>query len=73
MILTFIIQNIGNNNDILEGLLNIDEPHQFIDNVYYNLNVSIEEKQKNLEITDINKKNSKSFKFLLKRAQFLCS
>jgi len=43
------IQNIGNNNDILEGLLNIDGPHQFIDNVYYNLNVSIEEKQKNLE------------------------
>merc|ERR1712070_1096586 len=48
------IQNIGNNNDILEGLLNIDDPYQFIDNVYYNLNVSIEDKQKILKIIDIN-------------------
>ncbi len=64
------IQNIGNNNDILEGLLNIDEPHQFIDNVYYNLNVSIEEKQKNLEITDINKKIQNLLNFFSKELNF---
>ena len=64
------IQNIGNNNDILEGLLNIDEPHQFIDNVYYNLNVSIEEKQKNLEITDINKKIQNLLSFFSKELNF---
>jgi ATP-dependent Lon protease len=64
------IQNIGNNNDILEGLLNIDDPYQFIDNVYYNLNVSIEEKQKNLEITDINKKIQNLLNFLSKELNF---
>ncbi len=64
------IQNIGNNNDILEGLLNIDEPHQFIDNVYYNLNVSIEEKQKNLEIIDVNKKIQNLLNFFSKELNF---
>ena len=64
------IQNIGNNNDILEGLLNLDDPHQFIDNVYYNLNVSIEEKQKNLEITDINKKIQNLLNFFSKELNF---
>ena len=64
------IHNIGNNNDILEGLLNIDDPHQFIDNVYYNLNVSIEEKQKNLEITDINKKIQNLLNFFSKELNF---
>ena len=64
------IQNIGNNNDILEGLLNIDEPHQFIDNVYYNLNISIEEKQKNLEIIDINKKIQNLLNFFSKELNF---
>ena len=64
------IQNIGNNNDILEGLLNIDDPYQFIDNVYYNLNVSIEEKQKNLEITDINKKIKNLLNFFSKELNF---
>ena len=64
------IQNIGNNNDILEGLLNIEEPHQFIDNVYYNLNVSIEEKQKNLEIIDINKKIQNLLNFFSKELNF---
>ena len=64
------IQNIGNNNDILEGLLNIDDPYQFIDNVYYNLNVSIEEKQKNLEITDINKKIQNLLNFFSKELNF---
>jgi len=64
------IQNIGNNNDILEGLLNIDDPHQFIDNVYYNLNVSIDEKQKNLEITDINKKIQNLLNFFSKELNF---
>ena len=29
------IQNIGNNNDILEGLLNIEDPYQFIDCLLY--------------------------------------
>ena len=64
------IQNIGNNNDILEGLLNIDDPYQFIDNVYYNLNVSIEEKQKNLELTDINKKIQNLLNFFSKELNF---
>ena len=64
------IQNIGNNNDILEGLLNIDDPYQFIDNVYYNLNVSIEEKQKNLEIIDINKKIQNLLNFFSKELNF---
>ena len=64
------IQNIGNNNDILEGLLNIDDPHQFIDNVYYNLNVSIDEKQKNLEITDISKKIQNLLNFFSKELNF---
>jgi len=64
------IQNIGNNNDILEGLLNIDDPHQFIDNVYYNLNVSIEEKQKNLEITEISKKIQNLLNFFSKELNF---
>ena len=64
------IQNIGNNNDILEGLLNIDDPYQFIDNVYYNLNVSIDEKQKNLEITDINKKIQNLLNFFSKELNF---
>jgi ATP-dependent Lon protease len=64
------IQNIGNNNDILEGLLNIDDPYQFIDNVYYNLNISIEEKQKNLEITDINKKIQNLLNFFSKELNF---
>ena len=64
------IQNIGNNNDILEGLLNIDDTYQFIDNVYYNLNVSIEEKQKNLEITDINKKIQNLLNFFSKELNF---
>ena len=64
------IQNIGNNNDILEGLLNIDDSYQFIDNVYYNLNVSIEEKQKNLEITDINKKIQNLLNFFSKELNF---
>ena len=64
------IQNIGNNNDILEGLLNIDDPYQFIDNVYYNLNVSIDEKQKNLEITDANKKIQNLLNFFSKELNF---
>jgi ATP-dependent Lon protease len=64
------IQNIGNNNDILEGLLNIDDPFQFIDNVYYNLNVSIEDKQKNLEILDINKKIQNLLNFFSKELNF---
>ncbi len=64
------IQNIGNNNDILEGLLNIDDPYQFIDNVYYNLNVSIDEKQKNLEITDVNKKIHNLLNFFSKELNF---
>ncbi len=64
------IQNIGNNNDILEGLLNIEDPYQFIDNVYYNLNVSIEDKQKNLEITDINKKIQNLLNFFSKELNF---
>ncbi len=64
------IQNIGNNNDILEGLLNIDDAYQFIDNVYYNLNVSIEDKQKNLEITDINKKIQNLLNFFSKELNF---
>ena len=64
------IQNIGNNNDILEGLLNIDDPYQFIDNVYYNLNVSIDEKQKNLEITDVNKKIQNLLNFFSKELNF---
>ena len=64
------IQNIGNNNDILEGLLNIDDPYQFIDNVYYNLNVSIDEKQKNLEITDVNKKIQNLLNFFAKELNF---
>jgi len=64
------IQNIGNNNDILEGLLNIDDPYQFIDNVYYNLNISIAEKQKNLEITDINKKIQNLLNFFSKELNF---
>ena len=64
------IQNIGNNNDILEGLLNIDDPYQFIDNVYYNLNVSIYEKQKNLEITDVNKKIQNLLNFFSKELNF---
>ena len=64
------IQNIGNNNDILEGLLNIDDPYQFIDNVYYNLNVSIEDKQKNLEILDINKKIQNLLNFFSKELNF---
>ena len=64
------IQNIGNNNDILEGLLNIDDLYQFIDNVYYNLNVSIDEKQKNLEITDVNKKIHNLLNFFSKELNF---
>ena len=64
------IQNIGNNNDILEGLLNIDDPYQFIDNVYYNLNVSIDEKQKNLEITDANKNIQNLLNFFSKELNF---
>ena len=64
------IQNIGNNNDILEGLLNIDDLYQFIDNVYYNLNVSIDEKQKNLEITDANKKIQNLLNFFSKELNF---
>ena len=64
------IQNIGNNNDILEGLLNIDDPYQFIDNVYYNLNVSIDEKQKNLEIIDVNKKIHNLLNFFSKELNF---
>ncbi len=64
------IQNIGNNNDILEGLLNIDDPYQFVDNVYYNLNVSIEDKQKNLEIIDINKKIQNLLNFFSKELNF---
>ena len=64
------IQNIGNNNDILEGLLNIDDLYQFIDNVYYNLNVSIDEKQKNLEITDVNKKIQNLLNFFAKELNF---
>ena len=64
------IQNIGNNNDILEGLLNIEDPYQFIDNIYYNLNVGIEDKQKNLEITDINKKIQNLLNFFSKELNF---
>ena len=64
------IQNIGNNNDILEGLLNIEDPYQFIDNIYYNLNIGIEEKQKNLEITDINKKIQNLLNFFSKELNF---
>ncbi len=64
------IQNIGNNNDILEGLLNIEDPYQFIDNIYYNLNLGIDEKQKNLEITDINKKIQNLLNFFSKELNF---
>ena len=64
------IQNIGNNNDILEGLLNIEDPYQFIDNIYYNLNVGIDEKQKNLEIIDINKKIQNLLNFFSKELNF---
>ena len=64
------IQNIGNNNDILEGLLNIEDPYQFIDNIYYNLNVGIEDKQKNLEIIDINKKIQNLLNFFSKELNF---
>ncbi len=64
------IQNIGNNNDILEGLLNIEDPFQFIDNIYYNLNVGIEDKQKNLEIIDINKKIQNLLNFFSKELNF---
>ncbi len=64
------IQNIGNNNDILEGLLNIEDPFQFIDNIYYNLNVGIDEKQKNLEIIDINKKIQNLLNFFSKELNF---
>ncbi len=64
------IQNIGNNNDILEGLLNIEDPYQFIDNIYYNLNVGIDDKQKNLEITDINKKIQNLLNFFSKELNF---
>jgi len=64
------IQSIGNNNDILEGLLNIEDPYQFIDNVYYNLNVSIDDKQKNLEIVDINKKIQNLLNFFSKELNF---
>ena len=64
------IQNIGNNNDILEGLLNIEDPYQFIDNIYYNLNIGIEDKQKNLEIIDINKKIQNLLNFFSKELNF---
>ena len=64
------IQNIGNNNDILEGLLNIDDPHQFVDNVYYNLNMSIEDKQKNLETFDVNKKIKNLLNYFSKELNF---
>ena len=64
------IQNIGNNNDILEGLLNIDDPHQFVDNVYYNLNMSIEDKQKNLETFDVNKKIKNLLSYFSKELNF---
>ena len=64
------IQNIGNNNDILEGLLSIDDPYQFIDNVYYNLNMSIEDKQKNLETIDINKKIRNLLTYFTKELNF---
>jgi len=64
------IQNIGNNNDILEGLLNIEDPYQFIDNIYYNLNVGIDEKQKNLEIIDINKKIQNLLNFFSKELNY---
>jgi len=64
------IQNIGNNNDILEGLLNIDDPYQFVDNVYYNLNMSIEDKQKNLETVDVNKKIKNLLNYFSKELNF---
>ncbi|MDB4234349.1 endopeptidase La [Alphaproteobacteria bacterium] len=64
------IQNIGNNNDILEGLLNIDDPYQFVDNVYYNLNMSIEDKQKNLETFDVNKKIKNLLNYFSKELNF---
>ena len=64
------IQNIGNNNDILEGLLNIDDPYQFVDNVYYNLNMSIEDKQKNLETIDVNKKIKNLLNYFSKKLNF---
>jgi ATP-dependent Lon protease len=64
------IQNIGNNNDILEGLLNIDDPYQFVDNVYYNLNMSIEDKQKNLETFDVNKKIKNLLSYFSKELNF---
>ena len=64
------IQNIGNNNDILEGLLNIDDPYQFVDNVYYNLNMSIEDKQKNLETIDVNKKIKNLLNYFSKELNF---
>ncbi len=64
------IQNIGNNNDILEGLLNIDDPYKFVDNVYYNLNMSIEEKQKNLETFDVNKKIKNLLNYFSKELNF---
>ena len=64
------IQNIGNNNDILEGLLNIDDPFQFVDNVYYNLNMSIEDKQKNLETFDVNKKIKNLLNYFSKELNF---
>ncbi|MDA1283863.1 MAG: endopeptidase La [Proteobacteria bacterium] len=64
------IQNIGNNNDILEGLLNIDDPYQFVDNVYYNLNMSIDDKQKNLETIDVNKKIKNLLNYFSKELSF---
>ena len=48
----------------------IQDDIEFIDNVYYNLNVSIEEKQKNLEITDINKKIQNLLNFFSKELNF---
>ena len=64
------IQNIGNNNDILEGLLTIDDPFQFVDNVYYNLNMTIEDKQNNLETIDINKKIKNLLNYFSKELNF---
>jgi ATP-dependent Lon protease len=64
------IQNIGNNNDILEGLLNIDDPYQFVDNVYYNLNMPIDEKQKNLETFDVTKKIKSLLNYFSKELNF---
>ena len=64
------LQSLGSNNELFEGLNNIEEPKLFIDNVYYNLNISIEEKQKNLETLDLKKKIQNLLDFFSKELNF---